>query len=171
MRHPQLGPRLAVATPQGLALTRRCNPTYSHSAMPHSLPTVRSPGSKRSWSPNKPDEPGWVASLWTPLSVGAHPPARLPRPGNEARSLFLPRARLSRLGDVSERCFRPSLSKGRPPGPKSDHEVETRSRSRTRWVRGDNGVRLLSFTLPARLAMTPTASSSVGHYPDPSEPC
>ena len=36
--------------------------TYSHSAMPHSLPTVRSPGSKRLWSPNKPDEPGWVAN-------------------------------------------------------------------------------------------------------------
>jgi hypothetical protein len=48
--------------------------------------------------------------------------------------------------------------------PGADHE-------HSRWVRVDNGVRLLSFTLPARLALTPTASSSVGHYPDPLTPC
>ena len=47
--------------------------------------------------------------------------------------------------------------------PGADHE-------HSRWVRVDNGVRLLSFTLPARLALTPTASSSVGHYPDPLTP-
>jgi GNAT superfamily N-acetyltransferase len=38
------------------------------------------------------------------------------------------------------RCFRPSLSEGRPlGGPNQDHEVETRSRSRTRRVPVHNG--------------------------------
>jgi GNAT superfamily N-acetyltransferase len=52
---------------------------------------------------------------------------RLPRPGNEASSLFLPRARLSRLGDVLQKdaSGRASVKAARQ-GPNQDHEVETR---------------------------------------------
>jgi hypothetical protein len=47
----------------------------------------------------------------------------------------------------------------RSPRGENDHDHDATITSTRRWAGLDNGVQLLSFTLPARLALTPTVSS------------